>query len=66
MDVYVNSDNLINNPKQIVKYIGCYLARPAISEYRITFFNSSIVKFWFKNPDSKNKILLSLDITTFI
>ncbi|WP_369684258.1 hypothetical protein [Fusobacterium ulcerans] len=32
----------------------------------MTFFNSSIVKFWFKNPDSKNKILLSLDITTFI
>ncbi|WP_130892366.1 transposase [Fusobacterium ulcerans] len=50
----------------MVKYIRCYLARPAISEYRITFLNSSIVKFWFKNPDSKNKILLSLDITTFI
>ena len=63
---YVNSDNLINNPKQIAKYIGRYLARPAIAEYRITFFNSSIVKFWFKNPDSNNKIFLTLDINTFI
>ena len=63
---YVNSDNLINNPKQIAKYIGHYLARPPIAEYRITFFNSSIVKFWFKNPDSNNKIFLTLDINTFI
>ena len=66
MDVYVNSDNLFNSPKQIAKYIGRYLARPAITEYRITFFNSSIVKFGFKNPDFKNKIFLTLDITTFI
>ncbi|MCB8564529.1 transposase [Fusobacterium ulcerans] len=59
---YFNSDNLINNPEEITKYIGSYLARPAIAEYRITFFNSSIVKFWFKNLDSNNKIFLTLDI----
>lgn len=66
MDSIVNNNNLINSPKQIIKYIGHYLVRPVITEYKITFFNSSIIKFGLKNSDFINKIFLTFDITTFI
>lgn len=45
---YFNSDNLINNPKEITKYIGSYLARPAIAEYRITFLILPLLNFGLK------------------
>ncbi|MGL5088825.1 MAG: transposase, partial [Cetobacterium sp.] len=36
----------------MAKYIGRYLARPAIAEYRITDITDSTVTFWYQKPDS--------------
>ncbi|WP_281832958.1 IS91 family transposase, partial [Propionigenium maris] len=57
---YVNAKSKVGNFKIIAKYIGRYLARPAVADYRIIFFNSKIVKFWYQNPDSKKKLIITL------
>ena len=36
------------------------------ASWQLFLFSSSVVKFWFKNPDSNKKIFLTLDINTFI
>ena len=56
----------MGNSKIIAKYIGRYLARPAIAEYRIVSFDDEFVKFWFKDPDSSKKQYLTLTIDNFI
>lgn len=63
---YVNSDKKINNIFEIAKYIGRYLARPAIAEYRITNITDSTVTFWYQKPDSSKKIYLTLPMAQFI
>lgn len=63
---YVNSEKRINNIFKIAKYIGRYLARPAIAEYRITNITNSNVTFWYQKPDSNKKIYLTLSISQFI
>ena len=51
MQINVNSENFVNNIENIAKYLGRYLARPAIADYRIVSFNHDFVKFWFYTPD---------------
>ena len=63
---YVNSENFVNNIENIAKYLGRYLARPAIADYRIVSFNHDFVKFWFQTPDSDKKNFLILETKKFI
>ncbi len=42
---YVKSDKKINDIFEIAKYIGRYLVRPAIAEYRITGITDFFVTF---------------------
>ncbi|MFR4904387.1 MAG: transposase [Fusobacterium sp.] len=63
---YVNSENFVNNIENIAKYLGRYLARPAIADYRIVSFNHDFVKFWFQTPDSNKKNFLILETKKFI
>ncbi len=63
---YVNTKSKVGNSKTIAKYIGRYLARPAIAEYRIIFFNSKMVKFWYQESDSKKKITMTLTMEKFL
>lgn len=60
---FVNAQSRVSNTSFTAKYIGRYLARPAIAEYRITFFNQKSVTFWYKDlkDDSKKYMTLSLD-----
>ena len=63
---YVNSENFINNIENIAKYLGRYLARPAIAERRIISHNQNFVKFWFQSPDSDKKHYVTLETKNFI
>ena len=63
---YVNSENFINNIENIAKYLGRYLARPAIAEHRIISYNQNFVKFWFQTPDSDKKHYVTLETKNFI
>lgn len=66
-DFFINlkGDLLDNNP-QILKYIGRYLMRPAIAEYRITKFENNEVTFWYIDVATKEKIYLTLPLFKFI
>lgn len=63
---YVNTESVVSNSKTIAKYLGRYLARPAIAEYRITSFNDKVVTFWFKDPDSDKKKYITLTMEKFL
>lgn len=63
---YVNAQSKVGNSKFIAKYIGRYLARPAIAEYRITSFNDRTVTFWFEDLNTKKRSYLTLTIEKFI
>lgn len=63
---FVNAESRVGNSKNIAKYLGRYLARPAIAEYRIISFNDKIVKFWFKETDSNRRKHLTLTMDIFL
>jgi hypothetical protein len=66
-DFFINlkGDVLDNNP-QILKYIGRYLMRPAIAEYRITKFENNEITFWYTDIITKEKVFLTLPLFKFI
>lgn len=63
---YVNAERDLTNIKQASKYIGRYLARPAIAEYRITNYDGKTVTFWYENKKPKKKITVTIDVLEFI
>lgn len=63
---YVNAERDLTNIKQASKYIGRYLARPAIAEYRTTDYDGKTVTFWYENKKSKKKITVRIDVLEFI
>lgn len=65
--VYFNvKGETLHNPKATIKYLGRYLARPPIAEYRITFYDGNIVRFWFIDLYDKSKKTIELPVLKFI
>lgn len=54
------------NIKSAIKYLGRYLARAPISEYKISDINEESITFWFKNLKSSKKEYLTLPINKLI
>lgn len=48
-EFYVNAERRLTNIKQATQYIGRYLARPAIAEYRIINYDGKNVTYWYEN-----------------
>ena len=63
---YVNAERDLTNIKQATKYIGRYLTRPAIAQYRITNYDGKSVTFWYENKKPKKKITVTMDVLEFI
>lgn len=63
---YVNAERDLVDIKQAAKYIGRYLARPAIAEYRITKYDGKYVTFWYENKKPKKKIEVTMTAIDFI
>jgi hypothetical protein len=49
-----------------IQYLGRYLMRPAIAEYRITKFENNEVTFWYTDVDTKEKKVLTLPLFKFM
>lgn len=65
--VYFNiKGETLHNPKATIKYLGRYLARPPIAEYRIVFFDGNIVRFWYIDLYDKSKKIVELPLLKFI
>lgn len=46
---YVNAEKKMKDAKGAARYIGRYLARPAIAEYRITGYDGREVEYWYED-----------------
>jgi len=66
-DFFINlkGEPLNTDPKSL-QYIGRYLMRPAIAEYRITKFENNEVTFWYIDVITKEKVFLTLPLFKFI
>ena len=65
-EFYVNAERRLTNIKQATQYIGRYLARPAIAEYRITNYDGRNVTYWYENKIPKEKREITVDVLEFI
>ena len=60
-------DGNINNNKGIIKYLGRYLARAPIAEYKILSISDEFVSFFFYDlKNNKKKSIVTLSIHDFI
>lgn len=63
---YVNAQRDLTKIKEAAKYIGRYLSRPAIAEYRISEYDGKNVTFWYENKNPKEKVTVKMDALEFI
>ena len=63
---YINARTRIRGVKGAIKYIGRYLARPAIAEYRITNYDGTKVKFWYNDHKTEEIVEKELTVEEFI
>ncbi|MGY3718862.1 transposase, partial [Sutcliffiella cohnii] len=63
---YVNAEKKMKNAKGAAKYIGRYLARPAIAEYRITNYDGRSVEFWYEDHQTGKKIVVQSSVYQFL
>lgn len=63
---YVNAKRKLDDTRQAVKYIGRYLARAAIAEYRIIKYENNRVMFWYEDHNDGLKKIAECDVLEFI
>lgn len=63
---YVNAETRMKDARGAAKYIGRYLARPAIAEYRIVDYNGKEVHFWYEDHQTGKRVDLKISVFRFI
>ncbi len=63
---YVHAETKMDGAKRAAQYIGRYLARPAIAEYRIISYDGETVKFWYEDHATGEVIERELQVLEFI
>jgi plasmid rolling circle replication initiator protein Rep len=63
---YVNAEKRMKDAKGAAKYIGRYLARPAIAEYRITNYDGNTVEFWYEDHQTGKRVDVKLPVFQFL
>lgn len=63
---YVNAKRKLDDTRQEVKYIGRYLARAAIAEYRIIKYENNSIRFWYEDHNDGQKKVIECDVLDFI
>ena len=63
---YVNGEKKMTSVRYATRYLGRYLARPALAEYRIVHYDGQKVTFWYKDHDTKGKKYATLEVDEFI
>jgi hypothetical protein len=58
----------MRDAKGAAKYIGRYLARPAIAEYRIVKYDGKTVHFWYEDHQTGKRVEMrhNLFINSFL
>jgi hypothetical protein len=63
---YVNAEKKMNDAKGAAKYIGRYLARPAIAEYRVEEYDGKVVRFWYEDHQKGKRVDKTLPVFEFL
>ena len=63
---YVNAEKKITNAKGVAKYIGRYLARPAIAEYRIEEYDGKTVHYWYEDHKTGKRVDKKISVYRFL
>jgi hypothetical protein len=63
---YVHAETRMDSAKKAAEYIGRYLARPAIAEYRIIKYDGETVKFWYEDHTTGEIVERELSALEFI
>ena len=63
---YIHAKTRMKSAIGAARYIGRYLARPAIAEYRITNYDGENVTFWYESHETKEKVVVILTAEAFI
>lgn len=63
---YVHAETRMKDAQGAARYIGRYLARPVIAEYRITAYDGKRVDFWYEDHRTERRVDESLPVEEFI
>ncbi len=63
---YVNAEQRMKDARGAARYIGRYLARPAIAEYRIVSYDGKEVHFWHEDHKTKKRVDQVVAVYRFI
>jgi hypothetical protein len=63
---YVNAEQRMKDARGATRYIGRYLARPAIAEYRIVSYDGKEVRFWYEDHKTKKRVDEVVSVYRFI
>ena len=63
---YVNGESKMTSARYTSRYIGRYLARPALAEYRISRYDGNQVKFWYESHETGKREYRTLNVVDFI
>lgn len=63
---YVNAEQRMKDARGAAKYIGRYLARPAIAEYRIVSYDYHKVHYWYEDHQTGKRIDVVAPVMKFI
>lgn len=63
---YVHAETRMNDARGAAQYIGRYLARPAIAEYRILKYDGKMVLFWYEDHQTGERVELELSALEFM
>jgi hypothetical protein len=63
---YVNAESRMTSARHAARYIGRYLARPSIAEYRILEYDGKSVRFWDEDHKTKKRKEITLLVMQFI
>lgn len=63
---YVNGKSKMTSARHAARYIGRYMARPALAEHKITNYNGTDVTFWYIDHKTKVKVTETIPAKDFI
>lgn len=63
---YVNAEQRMKDARGAAKYIGRYLARPAIAEYRVVSYDYHKVHYWYEEHRTGKRVDVVSPVMKFI
>lgn len=63
---YVNAEQRMKDARGAAKYIGRYLARPAIAEYRIVSYDYHTVHYWYEDHRTGKRVDVKAPVFRFL